>query len=101
MTIGANEDVTDDGTLAEVIAPTMDDVSSPSPGNVVKEGAGVVKIVMGGGIVVLVTTAADMDNGGLETIVVLEATMVSWELDSVDNVNNCAEIEDGLVEVSV
>ena len=100
MTIGANEDATDDGTPAEVITLTMDDVSSSGPNNVVNEGVGAVKIVVGGDIVVLETTGADMDNSGLETSVVVDATMDSWELDSVDNVNNCAEIEDGFVEVS-
>ena len=53
-----------------------------------------------GGVVVLVTTAADMDNSGLETSVVLDARMDSWELDSVDNVNNSPGIGDGFVEVS-
>ena len=100
MTIGANEDATDDGTPAEVIILTMDDVSSSDPGNVVNEGAGVVNIVVGRGIVVLVTTGADMDNSALETGVVLDATMDSWELDSVNNVNNRAEVEDGFVEAS-
>ena len=100
MTIGTNEDATDGGTPAEVITLTMDDVSSSGPGNVVDEGAGVVKIVVGGDVVVLVTAGADMDNSGLETSVVLDATMDSWELDSVDNVNNSAETEDGFVEVS-
>ena len=102
MTIGANEDATDDGTgtPAEVITLTMDDASSSGPNNVVNEGAAVVKIVVGGDIVVLVTTGADMDNSGLETSVVLDATIGSWELDSVDNVKNCAEIKYGFVEVS-
>ena len=53
-----------------------------------------------GSVVVLVTTAADMDNSGLETSVVLDARMDSWELDSVDNVNNSPGIGDGFVEVS-
>lgn len=100
MTMGANEDATDDAMPAEVITLMMDDVSSSGPGNVVKEGAGVVNIVVGGGIVVMVTSGADMDNGILETSVVLDATMDSWELDSVDNVNNCAEVGDGFAEVS-
>ena len=100
ITIGANEDATDDGTPTEVITLTMDDVSSSDPGNVVIEGAGVVKIVIGGDILVLVTTGADMDNSGLETSVVLDATMDPWELDSVDNVETSAEIEDGFAKVS-
>ena len=99
MTMGANEDATDDGIPAEVIILTMDDKFSSGPGNVVNEGARVVKVVVDEGIL-LVTTGAITDNSGLETSVVLDATMDSWELDSVDNVNNCAEREDGFVEIS-
>ena len=96
MTMGANEDATDDGIPAEVITLTMDDVISSGPGNVVNEGARVVKVGVDGGIL-LVTTGAITDNSGLETNVVLDATM---ELDSVDNVDNGAEREDGFVEIS-
>ena len=100
MTTGANEDGTDHGTPAEVIRLKIDDVGSSGPGNVVNEGAGVVDIVIVGGVVVPVATTADMDDRGLETSVVLDATMDSWELDNLDNVNNSPEIEDGFVEVS-
>lgn len=38
--MGANEDATGDGTPAEVSTPTMDELSSSGPGNVVSEKAG-------------------------------------------------------------
>ena len=100
-TIGANEDTTDDGTPAEVMTLTMDEVSPSSLGEVVNEKARVVMTVVGGKIVVAMTAGEETEFGRLETSVIADATMDSWEFDSVDNLDICAGLEeDRSVEVS-
>ncbi|CAD6591931.1 MAG: hypothetical protein ASARMPRED_005871 [Alectoria sarmentosa] len=71
--MGANEDATDEGTPAEVNTPTMDELSSSEPGRVV--------------------TREDTEFGRLETSVVVNATMGSSEIGSVEIVDSSTGLE--------
>lgn len=59
--MGPNDDATTDGTPAEVITLTMDEVSSSGPDDVVDEKTGVVCIVVVGDIVVVAMTSDDTE----------------------------------------
>ena len=83
--VASTGDVTDDGTPPEVNASTIDEVGCSGPSKEVIEVTGLGSSVDDRDSVTMVIADRETGFGRLATSVVVNATMGSGELDSVDN----------------